>query len=435
MHTAVGVAGFLPRPTPCDLECTDGFIPPSHESNPRLLGLCSRCQDVRRGASEGDRCPVCGAGQTEYRVVDAREPREFFTDFTPRDFEGYFEWVPQSTRPSLAAGGELMTTTALNCLVQSGSADVSAVNDNGGAGGFEFRAVKYYQQSRPGALAVDVAKDSPLKVEGQPRRIALLAERKTDVLVAGLKALPEGVFADPASVTGRAAWYSFAFFLRLAAGAELDVDALELQCGFRPIATGPRPAGQAFLSDTLENGAGYCRALGDPVRFAAILAQADHTANGSVADRWLAHAPECDSSCNRCLRDYHNLAYSGLLDWRLALDMARLALDAAVVPDLSAPWSGTPNPWARLVESDRAPVAAALMRLGYEAPVRVGGLSAYKHGAQDAVRIVRHPLWEDGHPAWREAFAAARKRYPNASIDAADPFMVLRRPSDFVPGH
>ncbi len=254
------------------------------------------------------------------------------------------------------------------------------------------------------------------------------------MLVAGLKALPEGVFADPASVTGRAAWYSFAFFLRLAAGAELDVDALELQCGFRPIATGPQPAGQAFLSDTLENGAGYCRALGDPVRFAAILAQADHTANGSVADRWLAHAPECDSSCNRCLRDYHNLAYSGLLDWRLALDMARLALDAAVVPDLSAPWSGTPNPWARLVESDRAPVAAALMRLGYEAPVRVGGLSAYKHGAQDAVRIVRHPLWEDGHPAWREAFAAARKRYPNASIGAADPFMVLRRPSDFVPG-
>ncbi|MCZ2109981.1 MAG: DEAD/DEAH box helicase, partial [Dehalococcoidia bacterium] len=301
-------------------------------------------------------------------------------------------------------------------------------------GGFEFRAVKYYQQSRPGALAVDVTKDSPLKVEGQPRRIALLAERKTDVLVVGMNALPEGVFADPASVTGRAAWYSFAFFLRLAAGAELDVDALELQCGFRPIATGPRPAGQAFLSDTLENGAGYCRALGDPVRFAAILAQADHTANGSVADRWLAHAPECDSSCNRCLRDYHNLAYSGLLDWRLALDMARLALDAAADPDLSTPWGGNPNPWARLVEGERAPVAAALSRLGYEAPVRVGGLSAYKHGAQDAVRIVRHPLWEDAHPAWSDAFAATRKRYPNASIAAADPFMVLRRPSDFIPG-
>lgn len=435
VHTAVGVAGFLPRSGPGDLECADGFIPPSFEENPRLLGLCSRCQDVRRGAREGDQCPVCGAGQTEYRVVDAREPREFFTDFTPRDFEGYFEWVPQSTRPSLAAGGELMTTTALNCVVQSGSAVVSAVNDNGGTGGFEFRAVKYYQQSRPGALAVDVAKDSPLKVEGQPRRIALLAERKTDVLVADLNALPEGVFADPASVTGRAAWYSFAFFLRLGAGAELDVDALELQCGFRPVATGPRPAGQAFLSDTLENGAGYCRALGDPVRFAAILAQADHAANGSVASSWLAHAPECDSSCNRCLRDYHNLAYSGLLDWRLALDMARLALDAAAAPDLSTPWSGTPNPWARLVEGDRAPVAVALMRLGYEPPVLVGGLSAYKHRLHDAVRIVRHPLWEDGHPTWRDAFSAVRKHYPNASIEAADPFMVLRRPSDFVPGH
>jgi len=435
VHTAVGVAGFLPRPTPRgDLECADGFIPPSWEENRRLLGLCGRCQEVGRGARQGDSCPVCLAGPAEYRVLDAREPRDFFTDFKPRDFEGYFEWVPQSTRPTLAAGGDLTTAHAANCVVQSGSATVSAVNDNGGAGGFEFRPVKYYQQSRPGALAVDVANDSPLKVEGQPRCIALLAERKTDVLVAGLSASPPGVFADPVSVTGRAAWYSFAFFLRLAAGAELDVDPLELQCGFRPIGTGTRPAGQAFLSDTLENGAGYCRALGDPVQFAAILAQADPTSNGTIAQRWLAHASECDSSCNGCLRDYHNLAYSGLLDWRLALDMARLALDAAAVPDLSTPWTGTPNPWARLVDSDRAPVAAALMRLGYEAPVRVGGLSAYKHRAQDAVRIVRHPLWEDGHPAWRDAFAAARKRYPNDSIEAADPFMVLRRPSDFVPG-
>ncbi|WP_322818619.1 DUF1998 domain-containing protein [Tepidiforma sp.] len=367
-------------------------------------------------------------------MLDAREPRDFITNFKPRDFEGYFEWVPQSTRPTLAAGGELETATALNCVVQSGSADVIAVNDNGGAGGFEFQAVKYYERARPGALAVDFGQESPVRVQGPPRRIALLAERKTDVLVAGLRDWPVGVFADPTSVTGRAAWYSFAFFLRLAAGAVLDVDPLELQCGFRPIATEQRPAGQAFLSDTLENGAGYCRELGNPERFAEMLAHGLHTERGSIAERWLLHAPECDSSCNRCLRDYHNLAYSGLLDWRLALDMVRLARDPAAVLDLAAPWGNLTNPWSRLVEGENAPVAAALGRLGYKESFSAGRLTAYKNPDRNAVCIVRHPLWEDAHPEWQEALTATRERHPNAIIAAADPFMVLRRPSDFMPG-
>jgi hypothetical protein len=36
------------------------------------------------------------------------------------------------------------------------------------------------------------------------------------------------------------------------------------------------------------------------------------------ADR---HAPLCDSSCYDCLRDYFNMPYHPLLDWRLARDL------------------------------------------------------------------------------------------------------------------
>ncbi|MBN9493053.1 DEAD/DEAH box helicase, partial [bacterium] len=434
VHTAIGVAGFEPRASPGDLECIDGFIPSAREPNPRLLAICGNCQDVRRGALEGGSCLVCGASQPAYRVIDGREPRDFFTDFTPRDFEGYFEWVPQSTRPTLSAAGNLTTVETANCIVESGAATVSAVNDNGGAGGFEFRNTKAYGRSRPGALTVAGQSGSPVSGDGPSRRIALLAERRTDVLVASLTGWPAGVFADPTRVTGRAAWYSFAFFLRLAAGAELDVDALELQCGFRPIGTSTRPTGQAFMSDTLENGAGYCSALGTATRFAAILMQTDHLSHGSIANRWMRHAVECDSSCNRCLRDYHNLAYSGLLDWRLALDMGRLARDVAKSPDLSTTWEDMPNPWERLVKGARAPVTGTLQRLGYEPPIAVGSLAGFKHGSHDAVAIMRHPLWENDHPVWQEAEVVARKIWPNARISPADPFTVLRRASDFVPG-
>src|SRR5207247_11120326 len=50
-----------------------------------------------------------------------------------------------------------------------------------------------------------------------------------------------------------------------------------------------------------------------------------------------AHADACDTSCPDCLRSYSNLAYHNLLDWRLAIDMASLALNANSAISLSSP--------------------------------------------------------------------------------------------------
>ena len=86
--------------------------------------------------------------------------------------------------------------------------------------------------------------------------------------------------------------------------------------------------GQAFLSDKLENGAGYCRWFGNPEHFQLLLDQANPDVEDSLAELWMkeSHNHECDTSCNVCLRDFHNLPYHGLLDWRLALDMARIGI-------------------------------------------------------------------------------------------------------------
>lgn len=350
-----------------------------------------------------------------------------------------------------ATGGD--TVIVGNAAVTRLADDILSVNDNGGKGGFDLAFASVDGNRRPGAYALhspDTVQDSntPVatgRVTTTPPawRVALLSRRYTDVLVAGIERWPAGVFADPTTVEGRAAWYSFAFWLRQAAAARLDVDTNELEAGFRSISQTGRPVGQAFLSDRLENGAGYCRLLADPDQFESLLAHARPAARGSIAAEWTEilpqlarptpHGLECDTSCNRCLRDFGNLPYHGLLDWRLALDMARLATSYSARIDLGASWVDRENPWLRLVAGVQAPVPSALARLRYRPAIEVGGLRVYLHADRPRVLIERHPLWTNDHPAWRQAVEETRRQHPDYGEPLpVNPFRVVRRPGEFA---
>ncbi|OAB61933.1 DEAD/DEAH box helicase [Leptolyngbya valderiana BDU 20041] len=458
VHTAVGVVSIKPSGGG-QVKLEPGLYPPLDEGNPTPLGLCEACQAVvpMSEAPLSDPlpggqtpslqiCPVCQ--QEALRVLDVREPKDFFTDLEPRDFDGYFEWQPRATRPSLGIDiAAARSASVRNATVMSTSDRILSINDNGGQGGFDFFSkVNVYGTVKPGAYAItpDASVDA-VEVGGHRCRIALLSRRQTDVLLVDVREWSDGVFADPTSVEGRAAWYSLAFGLRIAAGALLDVDALELQAGFRSLARNNRPIGQAFLCDQLENGAGYCRFLAQPQEFEALLLRfADCDNRYSIARQWMEttldpdgsqpHGQKCDTSCNLCLRDFGNLPYHGLLDWRLALDMARSIADASVSIDLRSPWGSLANPWLRLVEGESAPVPQILDRLGYKTSKRFGSLTGYLRSRRDRKQalLVRHPLWTDEHPQWQEAVSEAKAQYPQHEISAANPFMVLRRPADYA---
>jgi hypothetical protein len=264
-------------------------------------------------------------------------------------------------------------------------------------------------------------------------------------LLVDIQDWPKGVFADPMKVEGRASWYSFAFWLRIVAGALLDVDPQELQSGFRSlIGNGVHnPIGQAFLCDQLENGAGYCRYLAQPSEFQKILQQADatytsSTGQPSVASKWMNratsidHGLNCDTSCNLCLRDFGNLAYHGLLDWRLALDMARVASFSLSKVDLVSDWHSQRNPWRDLVEGNGAPVPTLLKQLGYNDPLSFGTLRVYKHAKKKKLLIECHPLWLEDHPDYQRTYADVRKRHAEFEIARMNPFMALRRPAVYI---
>lgn len=466
VHTAIGVVDFVPagRGAPAT---RDGFFPPLPQPNQDLmLGLCDNCQAVvPQATGQGQPtaglqpvevslprtgCPVCQKPDG-LRILDAREPKGFFTDQSPEDFEGQFEWQPRSTRPSLGIRPpQEQASTVGNASVVATSDHIWSVNDNGGEGGFAFQAATVFQRPRAGAFAVtDASTSSSVTGTGQRWRVALASRRKTDILLLSVKRWPAGVFADPTTVEGRAAWYSLAFWLRLAAAAELDVDPQqELQAGFRSLPENGRPIGEAFLSDQLENGAGYCRELAREPRFQELLLHANtespDPARPTIADKWTGsaasadrvfgqpHSVDCDTSCNRCLRDFQNLPYHGLLDWRLALDMARLIASDAAVIDLTSDWGNRTNPWLRLVDGSQAPVPASLSRLGYSARTPFGALYGYVHDAARTILIECHPLWELDHSLWLDAQATAASARPGYQVEPMNPFRLLRRPADYI---
>jgi hypothetical protein len=440
VHTSCGVVELRPTGNPKNngVESKSGFAPAISEPN-QSLGLCSNCQAVvypfttlvspNIGNPQVVECPVCKRQEPSLRCLDAREPKGFFTNLQPRDFDGRFEWQPRSTRPSISINSETTKPTPiLNASISAFNDHILSVNENGNHGGFDFQAAKISNRFSDGAYAVSSATGSLVSTSGESYRIALLARRKTDILLVGISNWSTGIFADPKTIEGRAALYSLAFGLRVAAAAHLDVDVDELQAGFRSSvdATG-RVIGEAFLCDSLENGAGYCRFLAQPAEFTKLLEQANPAVSGSIASLWENHGDHCDTSCNLCLRDYRNLAYHGLLDWRLALDMANILSDPNAIVDLNTHWQN-------VVRDPRGSIPATFKRLGYGDPISFGNLTGFVHQSRQrqTIRILRHPLWTDDHQDWKTAIADACVHYPTHTIESANPFIALRRPGDYI---
>jgi hypothetical protein len=194
VHTACGVVELYPQGN--TIASDSGFAPALPNGN-QSLGLCSNCQAViyphiilnqplpGRQTPPTTQCPVCGVN--DMRCIDAREPKAFFTDLQPEDFDGQFEWQPRSTRPSLSIGANVGTPASiLNASISAFNDNIISVNDNGGEGGFDFQQATVFGRQKPGAYAVSPDPQSLVGTSGLAYRVALLSRRKTDILLVNL---------------------------------------------------------------------------------------------------------------------------------------------------------------------------------------------------------------------------------------------------------
>lgn len=416
LYTAVGVVDY----TRMGQNITAA---PDPLGAPFLVGVCRQCQalvlpqpgQTAAALAQGG-CPFClaASGVNGFRAVEVSEPPGFTTWHRIGDveFAGGFEFTPRALRARL---GMQPTNPAqfANAVVDTGNGTIYRINDNAGAD-FQFRKlasshVWIVEEAFRTALEDLPPRDrqtvpAPNFDQAEPPLIRSLgAVLSTDILTLGIQAVQPGLTLNPSVSEARAAWYSFGFLLRRAAAVTLDVNESELDVGIQPTidlaSPFTQPSARVFMSDSLENGAGYSTYLGDPVRLNNLLQFMLGQPNPSFYNG-IALAPhelECDSSCHRCLREFGNMPYHPLLDWRLAFDVARLALNANAPIDFSAPY------WSAYVQR---------ISNGYFGgmgltPINVGGLPAARDPARPRCTILIHPLWDQNQANWRQEIAAA----------------------------
>ena len=432
IHTAIGAGHYWPG-YPEPIEDRDPLGPPVY------VNLCGNCSHVETEDPGNGECPVCGTpGGTwsgAYRKIDLRQPKGFVSYFRgARDYDGAFEFTPRAAQPR-AGHAAFSMMPGSNYEVGSGQARLFVINDNAGKL-FELFKVTAMGEAmidleaarsagEKSAVSLGAAHFSP---DGDPVKCALAAISKTDMMLLGITDYGPGRSADPSTLQGRAALYSLAFMLRRAAAVYLDIQDYELKAGIRSRrdARSGSLTGQIFLSDTLENGAGYATHLGTPGVTRTLLEMIARPSGGGFHEGLTAgrHAHACFTSCPDCLRSYSNLAYHGVLDWRLAVDMAELALDPGTDLSLSSPR------WNRVAETAMRTLGAA--RPGFRR-VDLAGLPTLTD--DEEVRILAHPLWRRQQDDVAPELAAARHEAAEklgirelSQIEFVSVFEALRHP-------
>lgn len=427
VYPVAGVAAFSPvggkqEPKPV----------PEPLGDPRHLTVCRVCSFIRDGASEELACPQCGAVE-EFGSLDMRSPLGFFAEGS-RDFEGQFSWSARSgTTRALADLDSLERLETGGLLALSGRGERFVINDRAGRlYGFRKSTGKrwpdgYYNtdELNPELAYLNVQQ----LTEGDEVRVALGAAQVTDLVFLSPGSPPpagSGVRIDfephyqPSGPRDpwqgrRAAWYSFAFLAREAAAVLLDVQPMEFSAGIH-VGAGDLPV-RAFLADFLENGAGFSTWLGSPAGARDWFAKMD-----SIASSWAdpMHAETCLASCYDCLRDYHNMAYHPLLDWRLGRDLLSYCRTGSL--DVPADYGRTSlEAWAEAVGGRFSEIEGG------------GGFATIETNGTRVAVIVRHALEAFDNDEMSDRLVDAMSEAEASGVDATvavDAFTLDRQPRD-----
>ncbi len=330
------------------------------QNNIKRYYVCDICKNLTETDDIQDYiCPNCG--NQNGRIIDTIQPEGFFTmgvfKYPAIDYDGNFDFAPYSQRPQINQKEILSLTKEMNnfrYLENEKLVQIVSINDNLGENYCLKQLNSLYlgdnfwiSENSADLYREKIKQNKRFHVETnndiEPKSVALVSTKMTDVFLAEIKSIPEGinlllVNGGKENIYAKCAYYSLAYILRDAAAIHLDIDKKEIVAGIKPT---KGALAQVFLSDALENGAGYSRWLSKDDNIKIILDSIIKDNNFKKVYLSDAHKNNCDTSCYMCMQDYANLHYHGLLNWRLGYDMVNMMLDELFVPNLHTDyWQG-----------------------------------------------------------------------------------------------
>lgn len=341
-----------------------------------------------------DSCPVCG---NEMEKVKICSPLGFFVDYEkkPEDFSGDYDWYSPNSDIRLDCEqylhdcGTVANMTIRNNISPS-QGRVHLVNDNNGDLYCLGKDDKGRYVSRD---VLEEGKKQSIRLQDETK-YAFVASKTTGVLTLSVNKTPKSVNLSPIFETNansyavRAAFLSWGYLVRKAISSYLDIDSSELNVGFYIVPQTKKA--EIFFVENLENGAGYCNFLSGR-RYTNVPREAiiePLSEGGEIYNQLTSeeHLSGCTSSCYDCIRDYSNQNVHSILDWRLGLDIARLADSKEATIDFSVPY------WHDYIFST---IRNMLESNRYTVEEKQGTLIG-KDPYGDKFILV-HPLWTEKH--------------------------------------
>lgn len=257
-------------------------------------------------------------------------------------------------------------------------------------------------------------------------RIALAAGKTTEIFRITPVEIPRGIILDHATRGSavRAAIISASFILQREISDRLDIEPSEIEVSsiIRRQLDQNRWVADIVLNDRLLNGAGFVRWAYD--NFTEILNEICYPSDPESYSGYIqsdSHRNNCDYACPGCLRDYRNMSYHGLLDWRLGLSYLKCLHNISYMSGLDNDFNSPELVgWLPLAERLRDNF---ISYFNYQ-PATFGILPGFI--ANQRRFLVVHPLWDINV---RRGILAEAIYDSNDQIDNyIDTFNLLRRP-------
>lgn len=323
LYTAVGVVNY---------EMQNGRVVETNGLNLVEHGVkkCENCGANHFNKAEVLNCEYCNS-QGPFIEYQAAQPLGFCIEYgQSEDFDGRFEFVPQSSESVLDPSSELDTKEEVkNLLIQSNKIPdtgiVHQINDNNGD---QFSLSLYRDRQRDIFRYVDrryLSLEFPRNQLEEEENYIFISTRHTGVLTLSFLNWESLGIENLYSNEVKSAFLSWGTLVRNAICQFLEIDFTELDIGVRIVQSIP----EIYIVEKMDNGAGYCNYLNGEedkeIPFKAFIGPL--LKDGKIYNIFIDNLHSCESSCYDCLRDYYNQSSHGLLNWRLGLDMARVSND------------------------------------------------------------------------------------------------------------